>query len=169
MFLISLDPFMWSVKTQFDWVNLNPATSSPILKLVPAISVDTFTSRSSLQLSPASKQVLNIPNDALIIWAIKNKALLPPLLLPAILLTNLEFFWDSGRVGNSQEFFQMFYDYVWFFFPRFLFSWYYSPNLIQTCKYCFVKHKHFFFLNKTNLFVQLLCAKDLNQDRTDVN
>jgi len=49
--------------------------------------------------------VLNDPNDALIIWAIKKKALLPPLLPAAILLTILELFWDSGRVGNSQEFF----------------------------------------------------------------
>lgn len=53
--LISLDPFMWSLKTRFDWTHLHRTVSSPILKLVPAVSV-TFTSRSSWHKSYASEQ-----------------------------------------------------------------------------------------------------------------
>lgn len=52
----------------------------------------------------------------------KNKALLPPLFPPAILVINLEHFGGSGVVANAQEFFQMFYDYVQFFFPDISFT-----------------------------------------------
>lgn len=131
---------------------------------------------------------MNIPNDALIIWAMKNKALLPPLLPPAILGINLEHFGGSGVVGNAQEFFEMFYDCVHFFFPDFSLAdtihqilsklanivllnknWF-GVDFLFGCLVCsgfllFWVLLAFFFANKTSLS----CAKGLNQDRGVVN